>query len=944
MEGKREHYLLCKPWQDFCWLGVSSHSYKCFIADHHYFIYHTSKVVFRTIDYGMSDNGADIASDHGAEVEIDNVQEDSGSEYQSQSNHSEDDHSDDDARSVRSVRSEKSNRSARSGSGRKTTPQHKSQSRFTKTTKPKYSDAYRDFYNEQIEELVHPFQSVTHALPASEIGVVVWTPLEKEILFQKVSALGKDNIKRISTAIRTKSETEVRQYLTLLGQGTIEGNVTKALPVFSAADVSAAFEVTKQSEDLLEEYADGLAQYQTRSDQKREKKRHGDYWLLTEEIAQEVEQQVMARDESYSKPRLHDEDDNEDEDDDTDGAKSDQEAADTDLETNQETGQTDAEDEPDSKAASESREPDQQSSELVEEVMVPAAELLDLPMWLRLSRMFMYQPPDLGDSWDTFTSAHETPSMYHTAFQDFHNLTISLTRRVVQATIFQTMTRLRARDKDHPSAAVTANDVRAASEILDLHPNPRKFWGSVPRRHGLRVYERGSKFSRGQSRAGVELNLEEAEERLGVGHISTVVSEADGNVVQTDEDEMEEDVFDPDQYYEDPELWTEASDAEEETPINIPDDQQSNNSGDEDAGYNSADEEEAQDATRKKQGRKGRMEKNFQKAHDAYLEAVDQEISRVQEIDMWDALGVAAPNDIKDEEIEVPRQPVIRRRLSDTANWRTDLEYQPPWELGFDTLQPGAFSSMHKRGEQARKRRRRAYEYLEQEGLVILPQQGPEPVVVRKKPRPVDVDTEMDDAPAPTGNAAIASTETFDDGVPRKKLPNPIVNKSLSRASSVRESSHDSQRSAKSTAFLNRLESRASSNKIEEDVRRAEEARQAEERAKEEKRRARAARKALSEEEKLALKKEEQDERKRKEKEKRRREQKEQEKLANEEQQRLAEEEERLAKEERRKAKAEKRKAVDEEPVQDEPNVDQPGDATRSTRSRSKKPKRKSGF
>jgi hypothetical protein len=899
----------------------------------------------------MSDNNSDVGSVHDGE-EIDNHQGDSGSEYQSEDNQSEDNQSDDEALSVRSVRSEKSNRSTKSLSGRNSTCKEKDSPRIIKSKKATYSDAYRNFYNTQIEELVRPFHSITHALPASEIGVTVWTPLEKEVLFHKVSALGKDNIEKISSAIETKSETEVHQYLLLLDQGTVEGNVTKALPVFSAADVSAAFEVTKQSEQLLEEYADGLAGYQTRSDQKREEKRHGEYWLLTENIAQEVEEQVMARDESYLRSRLHDEDEA---DDISDGAKSDQEAANTDLEADQ--VNTDAEDEPDSLAqiTSKSQEPDQQSPGSLEELMVPAAELLDLPMWLRLSRLFMYQSPALGESWDDYTSDHETPSMYHTAFQDFHNLTVSLTRRVVQATIFQTMTRLRARDKDHPSAAVTAHDVRAASTILDLQPNLRKFWGGVPRRHGLRVYERGSKFSKGQSRAGLELDLEEAEERLGVGLNSTVVIGADDDVVQTGKDDMEEEVFDPDQYYDDPDLWTEASDVEDEAPISIPDDQQSNGSGDEEAVDHPADDEETRDATRKKH-RKGRMERNFQKAHDAYLEAIDQEISRVQEIDMWDALAVPPPNDIKDEEVEVPRQPVIKRRLSDTANWRTGFEYQSPRELGFNNVQPEAFASMHKRGEQAKKRRRMAYDYLEQKGLVVLPQKAPEDVVFKRKIRPTDADIEMTDAP--TGLAAIATTEVF-DGVPRKKLPTPLINKALSRASSVRESSHDSTvsgRSAKSSALVSRLESRLPAGKSEEELRQAEEKQQAEEQAKEqakeERRKARAARKALSEEERLALKKKEQDERNRKAQEKKRKEQKEAEKLANEEQKRLAreekqrvkEEKQRLARGEKQKAKAEKRKAIDEDTAQDEPNLEPTGHATRSTQSRSKKPKRKSGF
>jgi hypothetical protein len=64
---------------------------------------------------------------------------------------------------------------------------------------------------------------------------------------------------------------------------------------------------------------------------------------------------------------------------------------------------------------------------------------------------------------------------------------------------------------------------------------------------------------------------------------------------------------------------------------------------------------------------------------------------------------------------------------------------------------------------------------------------------------------------------------------------------------------------------------------------------------------------------------------------------------AKEEKQR-AKEEKRRAKAEKERAKAEKRKAIDEDTVQDEAKLDQPGDATRLTQSRSKRSKRKSGF
>ncbi|KAI5208434.1 hypothetical protein E4T38_02958 [Aureobasidium subglaciale] len=950
----------------------------------------TFGTLLRGTDYGMSDNGTDRESVNDDKIENDDLQQDSGSEYQSEENSS-----DDEVRSTRSGRSERSDRSQKSESGKKTIARKPVLPHVTKSTKATYSEAYRDIYNEHVEELARPFQSVTHALPPSEIGVAMWTPLEKEILFQRISVLGKDNIKAISDALRTKSEPEVRQYLSLLDQGTAEGNVTKALPVFSAADVPGAFEVSKQSEAVLEEYADGLAKYQTKSDAKREKKRHGDYWLLTQELAQEVEAQVRSHDGSYVMSKLdHEEQDEEV----VDDARAEEDAL---IEASEEAKTDDLDpktgpeaDEDTLETTAPHQEFNEQSSEPADELMVPAAELLDLPMWLRLSQLFMHQSPDLGNSWTDFiTSREETPSMYQTSFQDFHNVTVSLTRRLVQTTIFQTMTRLRARDKDQPSAAVTTSDVRTAVEVLDLQPNMRKFWGSVPRRHGLRVYERGSKFTKGQSRAGVELSLEEAEERLGVGHTSSVNTQASDNVMNTVEDEAEEDVLGPDQYYEDPELWTEASDNEDERPITISDDHLSDASDDGDAAaYQPTDDEEAQDAAKKKRLRKGRLEQNYRKAHDAYLEAVDQEISRAQEVEIWDTLGVPPPSEVKDEEVEIPRQPVIRRRLSDAEDWRDGLEYQPLWERGFNAVQPETFANMQNRGEQARKRRRLAYDYLEQEGLVTLPQQTPEVTVIRRKIKPTDVDIKMDDAP--TEEPLAAPIQSFDDGVPRRKHthPNPILSRVQSRASSVRAGSHDTSISESSNPknfnLANRLTTRKQSQQIEEGLKKAQEEREAEVRlaeekrqAEEEQRKARMAFKALSEEEKRAVMQQRKEEKNRKMREKKKMEKLKQERQEERESKRLAKEEKQRAKQEKPKKSKEpeiegrKRKATEpdvageteaqddtlgqEKPKEQEtstqdqkldqgtgagPMVEAAPEAARITRSRSKKPRRKSGF
>ncbi|CAD0054792.1 unnamed protein product [Aureobasidium pullulans] len=728
----------------------------------------------------MSDNEADGGSVHHDDNEAFKPQEDSGSEYHSEDDQIDDDDSENEANSIRSGSSKTSARSSNAGSLKKSKMKTSVQPQIVKSSKATYSDAYRDYYNDHVEELAHPFLPRTSGLPASEIGIIVWTPLEKEILFQKVSTLGKNNIRAVSDAIKTKSESEVRQYLTLLNQGTVEGNVTLALPVFSAADVAPAVEISKQSEDLLEEYADGLARYQLKSDQKREKKRHGDYWLLTDEIAEEVEDEVMAHDEWYMNSKIYDEEEDgerELEPEDTVDGQDKINGHLNDVKTDQDGfepgingGQSIARE-----GAPQTGEPDQEFAEPAEELMVPAAELLDLPIWTNF-----------------VTSRHETPSMYQTAFQDFHNLTVSLTRRLVQATIFQTMTRLRARDKDQPSTTITVNDVRTAADILELPPNSREFW---------------SGFAKGQSRSGAELSMEETEKRMGVGQTSTVNIETDDDVVHTVEDGVEDDVLDPDRYYEDPELWTEGSESEDEAPIAISEDEQSNESGDE-AAYDPADSEEAQAAARGKRHRRGRMERNFQKAHDTYLEAMDQEISRIHEVEMWDTLGMPPPNEIKNEEVEIPRQPVNKRRLSDIVDWRSGLEYQPPWEHGLEA--------------------------------------APEPIVVRKKANPTDTDVEMEDVP--NEEAVIPTTETLDDGDSvRSDKSNPrglsLAGRLLSRAPTQQIESNAKQ--------------------VDEEERLAAEKLQAEKLAKEEKRKARAARKLMSAEEKQALDEELKEERKR---------------------------------------------------------------------------------
>ncbi|KAF2772180.1 hypothetical protein EJ03DRAFT_267457, partial [Teratosphaeria nubilosa] len=66
----------------------------------------------------------------------------------------------------------------------------------------------------------------------------------------------------------------------------------------------------------------------------------------------------------------------------------------------------------------------------------------------------------------------DEPAIFRSAFEDFYNIAVSLTRRLVQATIFQTMTRLRASDGSRmawtPEPLVREKDVKTAVDILGM--------------------------------------------------------------------------------------------------------------------------------------------------------------------------------------------------------------------------------------------------------------------------------------------------------------------------------------------------------------------------------------------------------------------------------------------------------------------------------------------
>ena len=123
-----------------------------------------------------------------------------------------------------------------------------------------------------------------------------------------------------------------------------------------------------------------------------------------------------------------------------------------------------------------------------------AATLLQTSNWVRLSAgIFMNAGGERWDeNWRSIATQEEAPSMMRTVFTDFHRLAVTITRRLVQTSIFQAMARLRASDVWHFSKRkrrldVTANDVTAALLIINMNEDAQDFWIWTARRCGIMV-------------------------------------------------------------------------------------------------------------------------------------------------------------------------------------------------------------------------------------------------------------------------------------------------------------------------------------------------------------------------------------------------------------------------------------------------------------------------
>lgn len=123
----------------------------------------------------------------------------------------------------------------------------------------------------------------------------VWTGYEKTAFFKYLSIVGKDNLPQLARGVGTKSIVECRAYLKALQDGKEDDfeffyvQAHRGRDLFSAEDAPAAVELSDECVKALEVHADYLEARTRRHEERREKTKWGDSWLLDSTTAEHIE-------------------------------------------------------------------------------------------------------------------------------------------------------------------------------------------------------------------------------------------------------------------------------------------------------------------------------------------------------------------------------------------------------------------------------------------------------------------------------------------------------------------------------------------------------------------------------------------------------------------------------------------------------------------------------
>ncbi|KAJ4425139.1 hypothetical protein N0V82_000194 [Gnomoniopsis sp. IMI 355080] len=304
------------------------------------------------------------------------------------------------------------------------------------------------------------------------------------------------------------------------------------------------------------------------------------------------------------------------------------------------------------------------------------AGIFRLKEWLSLQERFFMNAPTAEGNWQTVDG--HVPSIRLTTLHDFHSLVLTLTKRLVAATHYMAMTRVRA-ERNYRQVIgefVRIKDVQAAALSLGLATQKPPLTGCVGRL-GLSVYRDPPKPDEDidlepMSVTDIEaaLNIEGPRSVSRLRHQVERIALSDDSSISSDspmESEIESD------QERDDKSTSEDDDSQEEQDIK--------------AEANEAILYSAIDPPQTKRDRQALYRRiKAEREQERYADAVDARKSYYEEIKMWEILGQQPPKHLID-----PGAPSFGRRLNlsvDTGysvgrDWRAKTKVVSEWEAQY---------------------------------------------------------------------------------------------------------------------------------------------------------------------------------------------------------------------------------------------------------------------
>lgn len=338
---------------------------------------------------------------------------------------------------------------------------------------------------------------------------------------------------------------------------------------------------------------------------------------------------------------------------------------------------------------------------------MPSLGLFRVSRWLELSERLFMNANYPENNWQYVSN--ENPSIRTTALEDFYSLVVSLTKRLVAATIYVSDARVRARPEDpriKQKGLVWPKDVEAAVLSLGLKTNSKDFWAKSARRLRVNVINDGEQSEHYREDGNGDRmqdsgDNDDRHEFMTFDEVEVALGSAKNTRHSGEEDDEEDDL-------------NSLSDTPSLDDLSEVDDQTANTTPNPGHGENREEtpidvNEEAVHAetkelllytatpypltTRTRRMVESRIRSELR--HITYADTVDAKAREREEKRLWNLLGEAQPEE--GDKVKVPER--APRRMMHTVdemrpfsggNWRDNISYVSEWAQNLPRRKDGS--------------------------------------------------------------------------------------------------------------------------------------------------------------------------------------------------------------------------------------------------------------